>query len=155
MNKTVQITILSDLVCPWCNVGIRRLKLAAEQLQITLDYTWEPFILSRQIPSSGVRVYDYLSRNYGTDRMLAMNEALRNAGKEVGIKFSFHEDKWLFPTVRGHALVEYAKSKGKANELVALLFSLYMEEDKSLYDIDNLVAAAKVVGLGKRKYLFD
>jgi predicted DsbA family dithiol-disulfide isomerase len=141
-------------------VGIRNLLAAAKAANVALDYEWQPFILNRHIPPSGVGYKQYLEAVYGPRDFSASRQHLRDAGSAVGIKFNFDEERLIFPTVRSHALVEYCRERGKSNDIMDVLFQQYFEEGKSLYDVDNLVTAACKVGLGEqepeiRQYLLD
>ena len=118
--------------------------------QVELTYTWQPFILNRHIPSTGVGYKQYLEAVYGRGMDFSSSRRrLTEAGAECSppIAFNFKDDALLFPTVRSHAAVEFMRARGKANEMMEHLFCNYFERNRSLYDPTTLVDSAVAAGL--------
>ncbi|EEC51567.1 predicted protein [Phaeodactylum tricornutum CCAP 1055/1] len=161
-NKlSIKIDIISDTMCPWCFVGKRNLETALRMVpEISAEVNWLPFFLDKNLPEEGKLVKDYYIQNYGDpnagERMMPH---LIQAGKKSGIEFgsAFVEAERLFPTIRSHRLIEYAKRQGKQNQMVEELFHIYYEEGKRLNSVSDLENAANAVGLNGdvRAYLLS
>lgn len=121
--------------------------------QIELTYTWQPFILNRHIPSTGVGYKPYLQAVYGRGMDFSSSRRrLIEAGAQCRppIAFNFKDDALLYPTVRSHAAVEFMRARGKANEMMEQLFCRYFELNCSLYDPATLVDSAVAAGLDEK-----
>jgi len=122
---------------------------------------WMPFFLNPSIPEGGVRLEDYLERQYGKRDFSATAHHLMQAGAKAGITFVSSESRNVYPTMRSHRLVEYVKKLDddngtKQNQIIEVLFSLYFEQNADISSVDVLEKAASSIGIdvtGLREYL--
>ncbi len=109
MSDTIRIEVISDFACPWCFVGLRRLKKAIGQrpdLDIALN--WRPFQLNPDMPRKGRNRREYYRDKFGNERAKDLRETLRNAGAEVGIVFCDDPDAMAPNTLSAHVLMFWA-----------------------------------------------
>lgn len=150
MNK-VRIDIVSDVVCPWCIIGYKRLEaaLAALKESVEADIHWHPFELNPAMVSEGQNLREHLKEKYGTtdEASIAARDTLTTLGQEVGFKFRFHDEMRIYNTRKAHQLLMWAQSEGKQFDLELRLFQAYFSEGKNISDPDMLITCAESVGL--------
>lgn len=107
----IDIEVVSDVVCPWCYLGQRRLRLALEEVKDVLaaDIAWKPYQLEPNTPPEGFDTFDYLARKIGgADAVKRSHEMLRGLGAEIGLPFALEKAK-IFPnTLDAHRLIHWA-----------------------------------------------
>jgi len=147
--EPMTVDVVSDVVCPWCYLGKRRLELALEQAEdIEVEVRWRPFQLDPTIPDGGVDREDYFREKFGDlSRVAAIHERLKELGDGVGIRFAFERIARTPNTLDAHRLIRWASIEGAGEEVVEKLFSLFFEDAADLGDIDVLVEAAVAAGL--------
>lgn len=148
----VTVEVVSDVVCPWCFVGQRRLGRALASLGADMDVTvrWRPFQLDPTIPPGGLDRRDYMLAKFGSaERLAAAHERLKELGAREGIDFRFDRITRSPNTLDAHRLIRWAGAHGAAaqNDLAAELFSRYFEQGRDVGDADVLADAAKAAGL--------
>jgi predicted DsbA family dithiol-disulfide isomerase len=143
------ISVISDVMCPWCYVGKRRLEAALKRLpHIEARVSWWPFLLDPTIPPGGVDRGEYLRKKFGSADGGEMYMALREAGREEGIDFAFDAIERSPSTVDAHRLIQWAASDPQMqDEVVERLFQLYFIEGADIGDPDVLTGAAETAGL--------
>lgn len=147
------IDVVSDMVCPWCFIGKRRLEAALEHLATTSDarpvVRWHPFELNPDLPSEGVDRRTYLERKFGgPERAAGIYQRVRHAGAAAGIDFHFDRIARQPNTRDAHRLVHWVQQQGDdASALVERLFSAYFVEGRSLVGHDALTAIAAESGI--------
>lgn len=148
-TEPMTIDVVSDVICPWCYVGKRRLALALDQAEdIDVEVRWRPFQLDPTIPPEGKDREEYFREKFGDlGRVAAMHERLKELGDGVGIRFAFERITRTPNTIDAHRLIRWASIEGVGDELVEKLFSLFFEDGADLGDRDVLVEAAIAVGL--------
>ncbi|CCN83120.1 putative dithiol-disulfide isomerase involved in polyketide biosynthesis FrnE family [Vibrio nigripulchritudo SFn27] len=150
-KQQLRIDLVSDVSCPWCIVGYKRLELAMAQVADTIDVDvhWHPFELNLDLHQGGVNLRDYLMKRYGTtaDQSVQVRDNLTKLGKEVGFDFHFSDDMNVYNTRDAHKLVAWAAESGKQTEMKLALFQAYFSENKAIEDHDVLAEAAKNAGL--------
>lgn len=155
MKPTVNVKIVSDVVWPFCYVGIRHLQEASKVANVSLQVTWEPFFLNRNTPEEGEDLEAHLYKKYGTkgvEMLRDPNSHLYVAGRKVGIEFA--QKRNIYPTLKAHALMEYAKkehSNDTANELMEELFHRYFENGDNINSDEILAQIAEKVGIESSK----
>jgi predicted DsbA family dithiol-disulfide isomerase len=110
-KENITIEIISDVVCPWCYVGQRRLGLALEEVKDTLsaDITWKPYQLEPNAPPEGFDTFEYLARKIGgADAVKRSHEMLNNLGAEIGLPFALDKAKRFPNTLDAHRLIHWA-----------------------------------------------
>jgi predicted DsbA family dithiol-disulfide isomerase len=158
MNATVAedpltIDVISDVVCPWCYIGRRRLGTALEQFaaqapRVRPLVSWHPFQLNPDLPREGIERQLYLEKKFGSSRSAAqIYERVLAAGKSVGIEFAFEKIARQPNTLDAHRLISWAQGRGSAEEVVERLFRAYFLEGRFIGDRDVLAAVAGEAGL--------
>jgi predicted DsbA family dithiol-disulfide isomerase len=148
----ISIEIYSDVICPWCYVGKRRLERALGQLrdraQAQID--WRPFQLNPTMPLDGMDRTAYLKAKFGSlENFGRMKEQLLAAGEEEEIPFAFDKIQRTPNTFAAHRLVWYAAQRGKQDQVVEALFCAYFLEGKNIGDVKTLVRVAGEAGLDR------
>lgn len=150
---SVRIQIWSDVICPWCYLGSRRLRAALDQLGLDdVELRWRAFQLDPTAPREPSDLRVALDRKYGPGAFDSMTPRLAALGAEVGIDYRF--DKALrVNTSDAHRLLAWAAAQGPSvidgpqDLLVKALFHAYFTEGVDLCDRTALIAAADGVGL--------
>ena len=150
-RKPCRIDIVSDVVCPWCIIGYRRLERAMASFADTLTFElhWQPFELNPHMPPEGQNLAEHLAGKYGTtpEDSRAARASLTAMGESLGFEFRFHDGMRTYNTFKAHQLLVWAGEAGRQTELKAALFDAYftLGEDPSAEPV--LIAAATQVGL--------
>jgi predicted DsbA family dithiol-disulfide isomerase len=147
MPKTpLAIDVVSDVVCPFCLIGVRRLEqVLAETPDVDATVTFHPFLLDPATPLEGRDLRESLKRKFGGDpeQMFGRVEAM---AKEAGVPLDFAKVRRYASTVRAHTLVRHAAEKGTQQALAGALFEAYFLEGRDIGDVDTLVALAEPHG---------
>lgn len=150
--QTLKIDIVSDVICPWCYLGKRRLELALEQLegQVSAIVAWHPFQLEPHAPKQGFNAFDHLASKFGSrDAVKTAWERLSALGAEVGLAYDFEKTKVIPNTFDAHRLIHWAGQEGLAiqNNLVDLLFKANFEDGLDVGNRDVLIRLATEAGM--------
>ena len=155
MLKTLPLTIdvISDVVCPWCYVGKRRLEAALERRSSSdaapSRVRWHAFQLNPDIPPGGVYRRSYLEQKFGgPERAKQIYARIQAAGEEVGIAFDFDRIVRQPNTFDAHRLIAWAQDVdlNKSDALIERLFRAYFTEGADIGDIDTLARLAGDAG---------
>ena len=147
------IDIISDVVCPWCYIGKRRLEaalrvLAAQEPALQPFVSWHPFQLNPELPREGIDRRAYVEGKFGgPQRAREVYERLREAGAAVGIPFAFDAIGRQPNTRDTHRLISWAQARGDADALVERLFRAYFLDGRFIGDHAVLAAIAGEAGL--------
>ena len=143
------ISVFSDVVCPWCYVGKRRLEHALDHLGLreTTAVEWLPFELNPDMPAGGMERSAYRARKFGAERSAELDAQMIELGREVGIAFAFEQMQRTPNTRKAHMLIAVAHQQGKADMLVEELFGAYFEKGQDVGDEEVLVGLALATGL--------
>ena len=145
----MRIDIVSDVVCPWCFVGKRRLEKAlALRPEIEVEIVWRPFQLNPDMPPEGIERQAYLAAKFGGDanaERLYANVAA--AGASVDIDLAFDRIRRTPNTSDAHRLVRRAAAEGRADAIVEALFRAYFIEGRDIGGREVLAEIAGAVGL--------
>jgi predicted DsbA family dithiol-disulfide isomerase len=149
----MQIDIISDVVCPWCFIGKRRLEKALTMRpEIETDITWRPFQLNPDMPAEGMARADYIATKFGdTSHSRRIHQTIAEAGATVGIDFAFDKIKRSPNTRNAHRLIRYATRQGLGNDVVTRLFEGYFMQGRDVGDIAALATIAGEAGLDERE----
>lgn len=151
-DQGVHIDIYSDIVCPWCFVGKRRLERALIQLNGAEkpQIAWRPFQLNPAMPLEGMNRTTYLKAKFGSLEVFGrMEEQLLAAGVEEQIPFAFEKIQRTPNTFAAHRLVWYAARQGKQDQVVENLFRAYFLEGRNIGDLKVLTHVAAEAGLDR------
>ena len=153
--KKVRIDIVSDVVCPWCIIGYKRLEKALDMLseQVQADIHWHPFELNPHMPQGGENLRAHLASKYGTtlEGSIKARANITQMGAELGFKFDYFDEMKMFNSFKAHQLLHYAREHGKEHELKMRLFSAFFSERKEVDQAEILVKEAVAVGLDENE----
>lgn len=146
---TVSIAIYSDVICPWCLLGKRRLERALDELGLSARarLEWLPFELNPDMPHDGMARSDYRAAKFGAARAAELDRAMSQTGAAEGVTFRFDRMARTPNTRAAHVLTAFAGGRGRADALVEALFRAYFEEGRDIGDRDVLLELAAGVGL--------
>ena len=150
---TVRIEVISDVVCPWCLIGKRRLERALELLrqaspQAEVEVIWRAFQLNPELPLEGVERSEYLARKFGS-RTQDIYARVTAVGRSVGIDFAFERIVRQPNTAPAHQLIALAQAQGRQDQMVEALFRAYFLEGVDLTRTPNLLTLAGQAGLDR------
>jgi predicted DsbA family dithiol-disulfide isomerase len=149
-DKTpVRIDVVSDVVCPWCFIGKRRLEKAlALKPDIPVEVHYRAYFLNDWIPREGISREDYLTTKFGSpERYKGIAQRVTAAAQEEGLTYAVEKMKRQPNTTDCHRLIRWADGIGKAAEMKQTLMDLYFTEGADLTNRAVLVQAAADVGL--------
>ena len=147
-DPQLSIEIISDVICPWCYIGKRRLERALEFAPgIDPVISWKPYLLEPQIPYEGMDRQEYIDTKYGKEESVGIFEAIKEAGSEVGIQFAFERIERMPISFDAHRLIQWAESEGCQDEVVENLFVSHFVEGGDISDLDLLGDLAALSGM--------
>jgi predicted DsbA family dithiol-disulfide isomerase len=141
------LDIVSDVICPWCFIGKRRLERALAMAPTPeLQIGWRPFQLNPDLPPEGMERQAYLRAKFGDRGGGRMYDQVRTAGAEEGIEFAFERIKRTPNTLKPHRLIRRAGKAGRQDAMVEALFRAYFLEGEDLSDDATLIRVAHAAG---------
>ena len=148
-HQPVRIDVISDVVCPWCFIGKRRLEKAlALNPDIPVEVHWRPYFLNDWIPREGISREQYLTTKFGSvDRYKGIAQRVSAAAAADGLTYAMDKISRQPNTLDAHRLIRWAGGIGKAAEMKQRLMDLYFTEGADLTNHAVLVQAAADVGL--------
>ncbi len=156
MTKPLKIDFVSDVVCPWCVVGLGGLETALDRLKaegVEAEVTFRPFELNPQIAPEGENIVEHIGRKYGsTPEQSARNRAMIiERAASVGFDMRMTADSRIWNTFDAHRLLHWAGETApeKQGDLKKALFRIHFTEGRNLTDAGELTAAAQAVGLDR------
>lgn len=152
-RKTLKIDFVSDVVCPWCAIGLASLEKALERVdgEIGASLQFHPFELNPQMGPEGEDIVEHLSRKYGIDaaQIERNREAIRQRGASVGFRFGARDRTWN--TFDAHRLLHWAGLEGRQHELKRELLNAYHGDGENPSDPEVLVRRAGAAGLDAQR----
>ena len=152
MAKPLRIEVASDVICPWCYIGKRRLEkaLALVDGEVELQIEWLPFQLNPAMPAEGVARAEYRRAKFGSpERAKELDARVAREGAGEGIQFAFDRMERTPNTTRAHRLIDLAQRQDKADRVVDALFRAYFEEARDIGDEAVLAAIAADCGIAE------
>jgi predicted DsbA family dithiol-disulfide isomerase len=145
----LKIDIVSDVVCPWCYIGKRRIENALALVpDVPVEVHWRPFFLNPWVPREGISRDEYLTTKFGSvEAYKGIAGRVVAAAGEEGLSYRPDLVKRQPNTIDCHRLIHWAEAKGKSAEMKQRLMELYFGDGGDLTDIDVLVQAAADCGL--------
>ena len=145
----IRIDLFSDVVCPWCFIGKRRLERAIKARQAQpISIQWRAFQLNPDMPRDGMLRQHYVEAKFGgPERANQIYANIRNSGESEGLDFAFEKITRTPNTVTAHRLISWATTHDKADSVVEGLFRAYFFEGRDLGSIDVLAEVATENGL--------
>ena len=145
----VRIEIVSDVICPWCFIGKRRLERAlAARPGLDVETTWRPFQLNPDMPPEGMERQSYLTAKFGSaDRAAQLYAEISKAGAVEGIDFAFDRIARTPNTIDAHRLIRFAGANGAQDAVCELLFRRYFLDGADVGDRERLAEIGAEAGL--------
>ena len=151
----LNIDFVSDVVCPWCAIGLKSLEQALQRLdgQVTAKLHFQPFELNPDMVPGGEEVAEHLSRKYGStpEQMLKNQEGIRQRGASVGFTFDMGKRTRIYNTFDAHRLLHWADLEGRQGALKLALMEAYFAKGEDVGAHDVLARVAGEVGLDATK----
>ena len=155
MNRSqLKIDIVSDVVCPWCAIGYKKLSEAMNKLddEISFEVNWKPYELHPEIPREGFDKKEYYKIKFGessgaSDKFNFISEE----GKKVGLEFNFKKSKNLPNTFLAHRLLWLCRSKDMQDVIAEALFYAYFTDGRDVGNEDELIEISSENGLNKQE----
>ncbi|KQP47813.1 disulfide bond formation protein DsbA [Brevundimonas sp. Leaf280] len=154
--KTLKIDFVSDVVCPWCVVGLGGLDTALDALKvegIAADIAFQPFELNPQIAPEGENIVEHIGRKYGAspEQSAANRAMIRERAGEVGFDMRMTDDSRIWNTFDAHRLLHWAHETApdRQKALKQALFTAHFTENRNLTDAGVLTVAAEKAGLDR------
>jgi predicted DsbA family dithiol-disulfide isomerase len=148
-HARLPIEVVFDLVCPWCFLGVRRLRRALRaRPDVRAELIWRPFLLNPDLAPQGVPRHEYLVRKFGgEERARRLHGTITELGRAEGIEFRFDRIRRVPHSLDAHRLVRWAARHGAADQMVDALFDAYFTEGVDVGDPGALAAVATRQGL--------
>jgi predicted DsbA family dithiol-disulfide isomerase len=152
-TQPLTIDVVSDVVCPWCFIGKRRLEKAlALKPEIPVEVRYHPYFLNPWVPREGMTREQYLTTKFGSpERYQGIAGGVAAAAAEEGLTYAVEKMTRQPNTLDCHRLILWAGADGKAPQMKQRLMELYFTEGADLSDREVLVRAAADVGLDAEK----
>jgi predicted DsbA family dithiol-disulfide isomerase len=148
-HQPVRIDVVSDVVCPWCFIGKRRLEKAiALNPDIPVEVHYRPYFLNDWIPREGISREEYLTKKFGSvDAYKAIAKRVAAAAAQDGLTYALDKIARQPNTLDAHRLIRWAHQRGDAAKMKQRLMELYFRDGGDLTDREVLVQAAREAGL--------
>ncbi len=151
MSTPIRLDFISDVVCPWCAIGLGSLEEALRRLdgEVEAEIHFQPFELNPDMPAGGENIVEHIGRKYGsTPEQSAQNRAMIKArAAEVGFDFEMTDASRIYNTFDAHRLLHWAGIAGGQATLKKALLEAYFTHGEDPSDIEVLVNAADQAGL--------
>lgn len=142
------IDVVSDVICPWCFLGKRRLDKALASLpDVKVQVIFRPFFLDPTIPPEGMDRRAYMVAKFGEERLKTIHDPLIQAGKEDDVPYEFDRITRTPNTLNAHRLLRWAQTEGVQAAVAEALFMAYWNKGQDVGDTAVLAAIAAAQGL--------
>jgi predicted DsbA family dithiol-disulfide isomerase len=147
--KPLVLDIVSDVVCPWCYIGKKRIEDALALVpDVPVQVNWRPFFLNPWVPREGITRDEYLTQKFGSvEAYKNIAGRVGDAARAEGLEYNSQLVKRQPNTIDCHRLIHWAEAIGKAPQMKQRLMELYFRDGGDLTDTEVLVQAARDVGL--------
>lgn len=155
MGQAMRIDFVSDVVCPWCVIGLKGLEeaLAAIGDEIEPEIVFHPFELNPDMPAEGEGIADHVRRKYGAspEQSAANRSHIVDRAAEVGFTIGFRPEGRIWNTFDAHRLLHWAGEQGTSEQhaLKMALFTAYFTDGKAVADHQVLLDAVDAAGLDR------
>lgn len=150
MKPTISIDVFSDVVCPWCYIGKRRLEKAIAELYdtYTINVRYLPFELNPTMPPDGANQKEYLTQKFGGQaRYDQITAQVTKVAADEGLEFRFDRQSISPNTRKAHQVIHLALEFGVQQDVKEAYMRAYFTEGLALNDDENLVAIAVAAGM--------
>lgn len=147
-TPAVSIAVYSDIICPWCYLGKRRLEEGLRQAGIAeSEIAWLPYELNPAMPAEGMDRTSYLEAKFGPGKRAEIEQRLSAAAREDGIAFNWHQVKRTPNTRKAHILTALAAGQGAGHLATGALMKAYFEQGRDIGAIEVLIDIGVSLGL--------
>ena len=147
----LRIDFVSDVVCPWCAIGLASLEQALERTNgvVEAELHFQPFELNPQLGAEGEDAAEHLQEKYGmqVEQVAANQESIRRRGADLGFIFDMERRRRVYNTFDAHRLLTWAEEEGRQRDLKHALLRAYFTDGRDVSDHETLAAIAGEAGL--------
>jgi predicted DsbA family dithiol-disulfide isomerase len=146
----LHVDVISDVICPWCFIGKRRLEKAIALLgdDQNVQVHWHPFQLNPALPQEGIPRREYRTRKFGSwQRSQELDARVRTVGDAEGIQFDFDSIEWTPNTRDAHRVIWLAGEHDCQDAVVEALFLAYFTEGRNIGLRQELLSVVVAAGL--------
>ena len=162
-QPVLTIDIVSDVVCPWCYIGKRKLEAALALPEAAglpkVEVRWHPFQLNPDLAKEGISRKQYLEDKFGgPERAAAIYARVRAAGKGAGLDLNIEGISLQPNTLAAHALIAFAQQQDAGSEVKERLLKAYFVENRFIGDVavlGEIAAEAGLDGAAARVWISD
>lgn len=157
MSETpvVTVDIVSDVVCPWCIIGYKKLEQAMQRFEgkARFELAWHSFELNPGMPAEGQDINEHMAQKYGAtlEQSKANRDRLRDAGSDLDFEFQYRKNMRMVNTFDAHRLLHWAGETGKQTALKLALFKAHFTDGRNVSEHETLVEIATSVGLSSER----
>ena len=153
--QTLRIDIVSDVVCPWCIIGFKRLSQAMDSVadEFRFEIAWHPFELNPQLGPEGENADEHLARKYGIgpEEVARNRQHITDMGQRLGFRFHYDADRKVYNTFDAHRILYWAQEQGNQTDISLALFEAYFSDGLNPSAPDVLVSIAERLGLNAQR----
>ncbi|MGB0664875.1 MAG: DsbA family oxidoreductase [Pontibacterium sp.] len=157
MKPRVQIQFISDVMCPWCVVGLGNLKqaLAALEDEYTADIVCQPFEINPEMVEEGEQIQEHLMEKYKmtAEDYVQSREELISRGQAIGFEYHYDDNSRIWNSFDAHRLLHWAQPQGQQLALKEALFQAHFHDNRNVSDHAILAEVAASVGLNQEEAL--
>jgi predicted DsbA family dithiol-disulfide isomerase len=149
----LSIDVISDVICPWCYIGKRRLEtaIAAFDGQHDVQVRWHPFQLNPVMPKQGISRREYRTRKFGSwERSMELDAKVIAVGETEGIHFAFDKIERTPNTVDAHRFIWLADQHECQDAVIEALFRTYFIEGEDIGNHETLINVVAEAGLDRK-----
>ena len=148
---SLAVDVISDVICPWCYIGKRRLEKAISDADIQVSVRWHPFQLNPTMPKEGISRREYRTKKFGSwERSMELDAKVVTVGKSEGIDFAFDKIDRTPNTVNAHRLIWLADQNGCQDAVVETLFRAYFSDAQDIGNRQTLIDVETEAGLERQ-----
>jgi predicted DsbA family dithiol-disulfide isomerase len=147
---TLSVDVISDVICPWCFIGKRRLEKAVAAHAGPVAVRWLPFQLNPTMPREGIGRREYRMRKFGSwEHSQKLDARVVAVGRDEGIDFAFDRIERTPNTLDAHRLIRLAETGGVQAAVVEALFRAYFTEGRDISNRRTLIDVVADAGLDR------
>lgn len=144
----LQLDVISDVICPWCYIGKRKLDAALVSVSdFKINILWRPYQLYPDTPLEGADLSAKMKARYGEEGARQMRDNIKTAAAGTNIDFNFDKIRVTPNTLNAHRLLRWAASTGQQHQIAEALFSAHFEQGRNIGDIAVLLDIAGQFGM--------
>jgi predicted DsbA family dithiol-disulfide isomerase len=149
---SLAVDVISEVICPWCYIGKRRLERAIAALGGPVMVRWLPFQLNPTMPKEGVGRREYRTKKFGSwERSQELDARVVAVGQSEGIQFVFDRIGQTPNTLDAHRLISLAERQGVQGAVVEALFRAYFSEGRDISNRHTLLDVVAEAGLERHE----